>query len=85
MNIDDVRATIEQHVCVMGRVPYRFRLEWWATEKDVERPSGRILLEIECIRTAVADSHKDYVPLNVVVWLLAIFEASFRMRCRPVT
>jgi len=69
MNIDDVRATIAQHVCVIGGVPYRFRLEWWATENDVEPTSGRTLLEIECIRIAVADSQKDCVPLHVVVWL----------------
>ena len=68
MDIDDVRAVIEQHTCVIGGVPYRFRLEWWAIEKDVAT-SGRHLLEIECIRMAVADSHKDCVPLHVVVWL----------------
>jgi hypothetical protein len=69
MRIDDVRAAVEHHVCVIGGVPYRFRLVWWATEKDVEPTSGRNLLEIECIRIAVADSHSDCIPLNVVVWL----------------
>ena len=69
MNIDDVRAVIEQHICIVAGVPYQFRLEWWATEKDVEPTSARTLLEIECIRIDVADSHKDCVPLHVVVWV----------------
>ena len=67
MSIDDVRAVIEQHTCVIAGVPYQFRLEWWATEKYVEPVSGRTLLNIECIATA--DSNKDCVRLHVVVWL----------------
>ncbi len=62
MNIDDVRAVIEQHTCVIAGVPYQFRLEWWATEKYVEPVSGRTLLNIECIATA--DSNEDCVPLH---------------------
>jgi hypothetical protein len=67
MNIDYLRAAIEQHICVVAGVPYQFRLEWCATEKYVEPASGRTLLNIECIATA--DSNKDCVPLHVMVWL----------------
>ena len=68
MNIDDdVRAVIEQHVCVIAGVPYEFRLEWCATEKHVEPVSSRTLLNIECIATA--DSGTDSLPVHVVVWL----------------
>ena len=63
----DVRAAIEQHICVIAGVPYRFRVEWCATEKYVEPISARTLLNIECIATA--DSNEDSVPLHVVVWL----------------
>lgn len=52
MSIDDVRATIEQHTCVVAGVPYQFRLEWCATEKYVEPVSARTLLNIECIASA---------------------------------
>jgi DNA invertase Pin-like site-specific DNA recombinase len=67
MGIDDVRAAVEQHICVVAGVPYQFRLEWCATEKYVEPVSARNLLNIECI--ANANSAEGCVPLYVVVWL----------------
>ena len=67
MNIDDVRAAVEEHSCVVAGVRYQFRLEWCATEKYVEPTSARTLLNIECLATA--DSNTDQVSLHVVVWL----------------
>ena len=67
MSTDDLRATIEQHTCVITGVPYQFRLEWCATEKYVQPISARTLLNVECI--ASADSDEGCVPLHVVVWL----------------
>ena len=67
MHIDDVRAAIEQHICVIAGVPYQFRLEWCATEKYVEPLSARHLLNVECI--ASVDSHNDRVSVHVVAWL----------------
>jgi hypothetical protein len=67
LSSDDLRAAIEQHICVIAGVPYQFRLEWCAIEKYVEPISARHLLNIECI--ASADSSNECVPLHVVVWL----------------
>ena len=67
MNIDDVRAAVEEHSCVVAGVRYQSRLEWCATEKYVEPTSARTLLNIECLATA--DSNTDQVSLHVVVWL----------------
>jgi hypothetical protein len=67
MTTDEVRTAIEQYVCVVAGIQYRFRLEWCATERFVEPVSARTLFNIECIATA--DSNQQSVPLHVVVWL----------------
>ena len=65
MTTDEVRTAIEQYVCVVAGLQYRFRL--CGTERFVEPVSARTLLNIECIATA--GSNQQSVPLHVVVWL----------------
>lgn len=65
MTEEALRAMIDQHICVVAGVPYRFRLAWCGTEKHVRPVLARKLINVECIATA--ESAGERVGLNLVV------------------